>query len=93
MRIGVAGHRQPAARSAGQDNANRRHARSFDSVSWAARTQRSFAFDRAGSAQSSEASHGSLRPLPLGHRELESTVRDLGIEVDDAPALSEQIEI
>ena len=31
--------------------------------------------------------------LLLGHRKLESTVRYLGIEVDDALALSEQIEI
>jgi hypothetical protein len=31
--------------------------------------------------------------LLLGHRKLESTVRYLGIEVDDALALSEQIEM
>ena len=31
--------------------------------------------------------------LLLGHRKLESTVRDVGIEVDDALALSEQLEI
>lgn len=38
---------------------------------------------------------GNLRacPLLLGHRKLESTVRYLGIEVDDTLALSEQIEI
>ena len=38
---------------------------------------------------------GSLRAcqLLLSHRKLESTVRRLGIEVDDALALSEQIEI
>ena len=38
---------------------------------------------------------GNLRAcqLRLGHRKLESTVRYLGIEVDDALALSEQIEI
>lgn len=38
---------------------------------------------------------GNLRvcQLLLGHRKLESTVRYLGIEVDDALALSEQIEI
>ena len=38
---------------------------------------------------------GNLRAcqLLLGHRKLESTVRYLGIEVDDALALSEQIEI
>jgi hypothetical protein len=46
----------------------------------------------------------SLRPLQedrqsegllllLGHRKLESTVRYLGIEVDDALELSEQLEI
>jgi integrase len=31
--------------------------------------------------------------LLLGHRKLESTVRYLGIEVDDAPALSEQVDL
>ncbi len=38
---------------------------------------------------------GNLRTcqLLLGHRKLESTVRYLGIEVDDALALSEKIEI
>ena len=38
---------------------------------------------------------GNLRAcqLLLGHRKLESTVRYLGIEVDDALALSEQIDI
>jgi hypothetical protein len=38
---------------------------------------------------------GNLRAcqLLLGHRKLESTVRYLGIEVDDALELSEQLEI
>jgi integrase len=38
---------------------------------------------------------GNIRAcqLLLGHRKLESTVRYLGIEVDDALALSEQIEL
>jgi integrase len=38
---------------------------------------------------------GNLRAcqLLLGHRKLESTVRYLGIEVDDALALSEQLEV
>jgi len=38
---------------------------------------------------------GNLRAcqLLLGHGKLESTVRYLGIEVDDALALSEQIEL
>lgn len=38
---------------------------------------------------------GNLRAcqLLLGHGKLESTVRYLGIEVDDALALSEQLEI
>jgi integrase len=38
---------------------------------------------------------GNLRAcqLLLGHRKLESTVRYLGIEVDDALELSEQIEL
>ena len=38
---------------------------------------------------------GNLRAcqLLLGHRKLESTVRDLGIEVDDALALSEQVDL
>jgi integrase len=38
---------------------------------------------------------GNLRAcqLLLGHRKIESTVRYLGIEVDDALALSEQVEI
>jgi hypothetical protein len=31
--------------------------------------------------------------LPLGHSKLESTVRYLGIEVDDALEISEQTEI
>ena len=30
---------------------------------------------------------------PLGHTKIESTVRDLGIGVDDALSLSEQIEL
>jgi integrase len=38
---------------------------------------------------------GNLRAcqLLLGHRKLESTVRYLGVEVDDALQLSEQIEL
>ena len=38
---------------------------------------------------------GDLRAcqLLLGHRKLESTVRYLGIEVDDALALSEQVDL
>ena len=38
---------------------------------------------------------GNLRAcqLLLGHRKLESTVRYLGIEVDDALAMSEQIDL
>jgi hypothetical protein len=38
---------------------------------------------------------GKLRAvqLLLGHTKLESTVRYLGIEVDDAPAISEQVEL
>jgi len=38
---------------------------------------------------------GNLRAcqLLLGHRKLESTVRYLGIEVDDALAISEKVEI
>lgn len=38
---------------------------------------------------------GNLRAcqLLLGHRKLESTVRYLGIEVDDALEMSEQVEI
>ena len=37
----------------------------------------------------------NLRPVPLllGHSKLESTVRYLGIEVDDAVEISEQMEI
>jgi len=37
---------------------------------------------------------GNLRAvqLLLGHTKLESTVRDLGIEVDDAPTIFEQVE-
>ena len=30
---------------------------------------------------------------PLGHEKLESTVRYLGIEVDDALAIAEQVDI
>ena len=38
---------------------------------------------------------GNLRAvqLPLGHTKLESTVRYLGIEVDDALSVSEQVEL
>ncbi len=38
---------------------------------------------------------GNLRAvqLLLGHMKLESTVRYLGIEVDDALAISEQVEL
>jgi integrase len=38
---------------------------------------------------------GNLRAvqLPLGHTKLESTVRYLGIEVDDALSISEQVEL
>jgi hypothetical protein len=38
---------------------------------------------------------GNLRTcqLPLGHRKLESTVRHLGIDVDDALTLSEQVDL
>jgi len=38
---------------------------------------------------------GNLRALQLllGHTKLESTVRYLGIEVDDALAISEQVEL
>ena len=38
---------------------------------------------------------GNLRAvqLLLGHTKIESTVRYLGIEVDDALALSEQVEL
>jgi site-specific recombinase XerC len=38
---------------------------------------------------------GNLRAcqLLLGHRKLESTVRYLGVEVDDALALSEQVDL
>jgi hypothetical protein len=31
--------------------------------------------------------------LLLGHRKIESTVRYLGIEVDDAPAIAEQVDV
>ena len=30
---------------------------------------------------------------PLGHKKMESTVRYLGIEVDDALAIAEQVEV
>ena len=38
---------------------------------------------------------GNLRAIQLllGHTKLESTVRYLGIEVDDALAISEQVEL
>ena len=38
---------------------------------------------------------GNLRPvqLLLGHKKIESTVRYLGIEVDDALAIAEQIDV
>jgi hypothetical protein len=39
--------------------------------------------------------HGNLRAvqLLLGHTKIESTVRYLGIEVDDALAIAEQIDV
>ena len=38
---------------------------------------------------------GNIRAVQflLGHTKLESTVRYLGIEVDDAPAISEQVDL
>ena len=38
---------------------------------------------------------GNLRAAPasLGHRKIESSVRYLGIEVDDALAIAEQIDV
>jgi site-specific recombinase XerC len=36
---------------------------------------------------------GNLRAVQLGHTKLESTVRYLGIEVDDALNMAEQIEL
>ena len=36
---------------------------------------------------------GNLRAVQLGHTKLESTVRYLGIEVDDALQIAEQIEL
>lgn len=33
------------------------------------------------------------RPAPAGHRKIESTVRYLGIEVDDALAIAEQVDV
>ena len=38
---------------------------------------------------------GNLRavPLLLGHKKIESTVRYLGIEVDDALAIAEQVDV
>ena len=49
-----------------------------------------------GSTSSEAVAHSNgLRAvqLLLGHSKLESTVRYLGIEVDDAPEISEQTEI
>ena len=34
-----------------------------------------------------------MAPLSLGHTEIEGTVRYLGIEVDDALSISEQVEL
>src|SRR5215472_8273504 len=36
---------------------------------------------------------GSDRTLTLGHTKIESTVRYLGIEVDDALAIAEQVDV
>jgi site-specific recombinase XerC len=42
-----------------------------------------------------QAAGGNLRAVQplLGHRKLESTVRYLGIEVDEALSISEQVEL
>lgn len=34
-----------------------------------------------------------MAPLSLGHTKIESTVRYLGIEVDDALAIAEQVDV
>jgi hypothetical protein len=39
--------------------------------------------------------HGqpARRPAPFGHTKIESTVRDLGVEVDDALEIAEKIDV
>jgi hypothetical protein len=38
-------------------------------------------------------SSNGLPPLGLGHTKIESTVRYLGIEVDDALSIAEQVDV
>jgi len=53
------------------------------------------AFDEAneGSPDLQEDGQPASRPTAPGHTKLESTVRYLGIEVDDALSTSEQVEL
>jgi len=52
-------------------------------------------FDPATGEQSGVRRTGNLRAaqLLLGHTKIESTVRYLGIEVDDALAIAEQVDV
>jgi integrase len=49
------------------------------------RTKASLIYKRTGNLRAAQ--------LLLGHTKIESTVRYLGIEVDDAPAIAEQIDV
>jgi site-specific recombinase XerC len=61
---------------------------------WAAASSKAERRRRTNAAQIYRKT-GNLRAvqLPLGHTKLDSTVRYLGIEVDDALIISEQVEL
>jgi hypothetical protein len=54
-------------------------------VTWFRRTKVSLVYKKTGNLRACR--------LLLGHRRLESTVRYLGIAVDDALAMSEQVDL
>ena len=69
----------------GMSGLNRRRASSIKANAPRRRTKVSLVYKKTGNLRACQ--------LLLGHRKLESTVRYLGIEVDDALALSEQVEL
>ena len=62
-------------------------------MGWASRGEADLGFLPADLKAAAAAAHDRAVQLLLGHSKLESTVRYLGIEVDDALEISEQTEI